>query len=220
MTNSKLAFYILSLMAVVTQFSHAGASKDNKSHPMYFGSIVGYGSTTWEGLVPAKNNQNEAISLSTPVNVIEGGIAWGFFAGYEVLPTFAVETTYLRYPNATVTFDELSLFTFNHDGKTSFITRTELASIMGKIMFLVPHTKALRIYSSAGAAGIHREDLLADYWRATPTFGAGINYKFTSHVMGEFGANYTAGYGESNLNPTDSYFPFLYSITVKLAYCV
>ena len=84
-------------------------------------------------------------------------------------------------------------------------------------MLFIPKS-GVRAYSSFGAAGIHREDVLYDHWHLSPTFGIGLNYNFTPHVMGTLGANYTAGYGEAQLNPTDVYFPFLYSITLQLAY--
>ena len=187
-------------------------------HPFYVGATGGYGSTTWAGLVPSEENQNLAISLSTPIKVNEGGGVWGFFGGYEWTPYFALEASYMRYPKATVTFDSVSLFSFSNDGLTHFATRTETVSAMGKVMLLVPNTE-LRVYSSLGVAGVHRDDMLASDWRPSPTFGVGFNYHLTEHLMGELGANYTAGYGESQLNPTEVYFPFLYAAFLRLAYC-
>ena len=54
--------------------------------------------------------------------------------------------------------------------------------------------------------------------RVTPTFALGFNYNLSEHIMAELGANYTAGYGESELNPAKDYVPFLYSAFVQLAY--
>lgn len=186
-------------------------------HPFYAGVTGGYGSTTWQGLVPSVDNQNNAMIVSTPVNAEEGGAVWGLYAGYEFIPNFAMEASYMRYPTATVTFDADSLFAFDNDGQTSLQTHTETASLMGKIMLGIPRT-IIKIYSSAGAAVTHRWDQLNDSRRVTPTFGVGINWDFSPHIMGEVGGNYTAGFGQSELNPADDYMPFLYAVFMRVAY--
>lgn len=91
--------------------------------------------------------------------------------------------------------------------------------LKAKIMLQIPKT-SIRAYSSVGIAGIHRNDILVNQWRATPAFGAGFNYQLTNHWMLELGGNYTAGYGEAQLTPSDSYFPFLYSVVLRLAYFI
>lgn len=190
---------------------------DKFNHPAYIGVAGGYGSTTWKGLVPLEENQNLAMSLSTPLSVSEGGGVWGFFAGYELSPYFAIEANYLAYPHATVSFSELSFFAFTYDGRTEFSSHTEVVNLMGKIMLIVPRTN-FRIYSGAGIANVHRYDIYADLWRLAPTFGAGVSFHVNEHVLVDIGANYTAGYGESQLDPTETYFPFLYSVALRLAY--
>jgi hypothetical protein len=189
----------------------------SQSHPFYVGLVGGYGSTTWQGLVPPSEKQNLAMSLSTPTDVTEGGGVWGIFSGFEWTPYFATEVGYLRYQNAQVVFNSDSLFSFLHDGQTQFTTHTETIHGIGKIMLIIPKT-TMRAFSSVGAAVMHRNDLLYDGWRITPTFGIGLNYNISKHIMSELGANYTAGYGEAQLNPTEVYFPFLYSVTLRLAY--
>ncbi len=186
-------------------------------HPLYLGATAGYGSTTWQGLVPSKSNQNEAISISTPISVTEGGAIWGGFAGYELSPYFAVEAHYVRYPNATISFDEFSLFAFDNEGIMDLHTHTSTISVLAKVMLFIPRT-TVRLFSSAGVAEIHRWDDMTENRRTSPTFGFGLNYNFSEHIMGELGANYTAGYGESELNPAKDYVPFLYSGFARLAY--
>lgn len=211
-------FALLTIISSFTGMSYAYTGSCHAyCHPFYIGAEAGYGSTTWQGLVPSRKNRNIAISMFTPKYINEGGAVWGLFAGYEFMPCFALEANYMRYPNAKVTFDGQSLFSFDHDGRHSFITRTETASLSAKIMLIIPRT-ALRIYSSAGAAETHRYDELTNHWHLGPTFGAGVNYNISEHLMAELGGSYTGGYGESELNPTQDYFPFLYSVFLRLAY--
>lgn len=197
----------------------AAPACDPFCHPFYAGVTAGYGATTWEGLVPAENNQNLAMSMSTPSNVTEGGVLWGLFMGYEVTPFFALEASYNRYPNAKINFSPDSIFTFNRNGTSYLTSHTETLSVMGKIMLVIPRTK-VRVYSSAGIAAIHRWDQISDRNRGTPTFGFGLNYLITERVMAELGGSYTAGYGESELEPVNHYMPFLYSGFLRLAYRV
>ena len=184
------------------------AIENQFDHPFYLGIQGGAGSTTWDGLVPSEENQNGALMMTIPVRVKEGGGVYGGFAGYELTPYFALEAGYMHYPDARVSFDETSLFSFIHENEEGFLTHTNAFSLMGKLMLVIPNTK-LRVYSNAGAADVHRKDMLLDDWRISPTFGFGINYNFTPHIMGEIGGNYTAGFGESQLDPTETYFPFL-----------
>lgn len=209
-------FPLFSFLFLSTLWCQAGTSNLIK-HPFYVGVIGGYGSTTWHGLIPTKKNQNVALLMSTPIDVEEGGTTWGAMAGYEFTPYFAVEANYMRYPDSTVYFTPLSLFSFDHNGKLSLTTKTDSISLLGKIMLQIPTTD-FRVYSSAGVAALYRKDLIINDWRASPTFGVGVNYNFTEHLMGELVGNYTAGFGESQLSPVDSFYPFLYSITARLAY--
>ena len=99
----------------------------------------------------------------------------------------------------------------------SLSTHTESLSLLAKIMLTVPNT-TIRVYSGAGIADVHRYDEINDSWRLTPMFGVGVNYNFTPHIMTELGINYTAGYAESELNPSQDYFPFLYSAFFVIGY--
>lgn len=193
------------------------AEDSSAQHPFYIGITGGAGSTTWDGLVPAKRNQSVALSFSTPIKADEGGAVWGAFAGFELSPYFAIEGSYTKYPDATLTFDPTSLFTFENNERLGFTSETMTLSLMAKLMIFIPHTST-RLYSSIGVASLNRKDLLVDDWMLTPTFGIGLNHNFTPHIMGELGGNFTAGYGESHLNPALLYYPFLYAGFIRLAY--
>ncbi len=199
-------------------FSQEAASeKQALKHPLYIGAAGGYGSTTWNGLVPTDENMNMGMRTSTPLSVTEGGGMWGAFIGYEISPHFALEASYARYPHATVFFDEESLFAFENNGFLELHTDTDAFTFMAKIMLDIPRTK-LRGYSSFGVAEIHRWDDMMESRCDSPTFGVGLVYDVTPHVFAELAFNYIAGNGESELNPAKDYVPFLYSGMFKLAY--
>ena len=201
--------------------SNIGFSQNTKTdifkQPLYVGLMGGYGSTTWQGLVPQIGNQNTALSISTPIDISEGGLVWGAVAGYEITKYFALEADYMMYPDATIFFDKNSIFAFEHNNEISLKTQTQTASLNARVMLVLPKT-SMRLFSSAGIATVIRKDNVAQLSRVSPTFGFGVNILFTEHIMGEIGTNYTAGYGESELNPVEDFVPFLYSIFGKIAY--
>jgi len=123
----------------------------------------------------------------------------------------------MHYPDAVVIFADTSLFAFEHNGSLSFTTHTESLLLMAKVMMPIPNSN-FRIYSSFGLAEVHRSDELRNRWAGAPAFGAGVNYNFTDRVMGEIGGIYSAGYGQSELDPVEDYIPFLYSVVFRLAY--
>lgn len=185
--------------------------------PVYVGLNGGFGSTTWRGLVPTWRNQNIALSVSTPIKVEEGGQVYGFFTGYEFTRYLALEMNYRHYPTAEVNFDEFSLYAFEHNDLTHLSTQTDTVSLMAKIMLTIPETTA-QAYSSFGAGRILRKDNISRLIKISPAFGAGFTVDATPHVLVDLGFNYTAGYGESELSPSNHYIPFLYSCTLGIAY--
>ena len=192
------------------------SSAFSDSYAFYIGVNGGYGSTTWVGLVP-EIDQNMVLTMSAPIEVKEGGAAWGGFAGVEFTPFFALEANYLSYPDATVFFDKDSFFAFENNEQTELNTKTQAISLMAKFMLTLPGT-SVRAYSSLGIGGIHRHDEINNVWIAAPSFGVGLNYIFTKHVMGEVVGNYMSGYGTSELNPVKDYVPFLYAAYARIAY--
>lgn len=209
---TKLSF----IYGVLIAASSFAATDPIEQKPFYVGATGGFGSTTWKGLVPLED-QNMALTISTPIRVTEGGRIWGVFAGYEFTPYFAIEANFRRYPNAEVVFDQYSLYAFEHNEQISFKTNTDSMGLMAKIMLAVPQT-TLRIYSSFGITTVHRMDIVFDQYQVGPTFGAGFNINISPHFMVDIGFNYTAGYGESELSPANSFIPFLYSGAIGLAY--
>lgn len=206
----------LSLSSEIVLANPASKSADVFKYPFYLGAVGGWGATTWQGLVPTDENQNSALSISTPIEVKEGGGVWGFSAGYELTPFFAFEANYMHFPDALLTFDQDSFFAFEQDGLTELRTHTQTASLIAKIMLVLPKT-SMRLFSGAGVASVWRNDTLNATYRISPTFAVGVNMNFNEHLMGELGTTYTAGYGEPEINPTKDFVPFLYSFFVKAA---
>lgn len=182
----------------------------------YIGGVGGSGSTTWRGLVPAEENRNDAMSISTPILVREGGAVWGLFGGYEISPYFALEANYMHFPSAVITFDEDSLFAFDYNNMTKLVSKTQTGSVIGKVMLIVPNSP-FRLYSGAGLATVWRSDEINTEYRLSPTFAFGVTLNVNQRLMFEIGANYTAGYGESEINPVNDFVPFVYAFYGKVA---
>jgi opacity protein-like surface antigen len=190
-------------------------AETKQRHPFYVGVAGGSGATTWSYLVP--KYMSDALSTSIPVRVSEGGKVWGVQVGYEFIPEFAMELSYMYYPVANLYFDEDSLFTYLQHGNNKLKTHTSRVALAGKIMLTIPHTP-VKAFSSFGAAEVYRYDKIVRRWRLNPTFGAGLDYDITEHVMAEVGTEYVAGYGQSELDPCDHFIPFLYSGFFRLNY--
>jgi hypothetical protein len=182
--------------------------------PFYVGISGGFGTTTWNQLV--SRNQTAAMALSTPIRAQEGGAAWGIYAGYEFIPSFGVQASYMRYPSSKIFFDPMSIFAFDHES-TQLSTKTEIVSLSGKFMAIVPYT-TVRAYSSVGVAGVHRYDYVNNIWILSPTFGVGLSYNLTPHLMLEIGGDYTTGSGQAELDPAEHYIPFTYAVFTRTAY--
>lgn len=215
--NTRFGKKFLPIFLFLTVGSTYAANKNAVAadeFPFYLGVSGGYGTTTWNQLV--SRNSTAAMSLSTPIRAEEGGMTWGIFAGYELIPSFALEGSYLRYPTATVYFDPMSIFAFDH-GSTKLSTKLEQFSLSGKFMARIPCTR-IRAFSSVGAAGVHRNDYVNNSWNLSPTFGVGFNYNLVSHVMVEIAGNYTTGSGQSELDPAEHYIPFTYAVLARIAY--
>lgn len=212
--NAALFFLFFTLNAQAAQQNENALRENKLRFPFYIGISGGYGTTTWNQLV--SRNQTAAMTLATPIRAEEGGATWGVFGGYEFSPAFALEASYLHYPTEKVYFDPMSLFAFDH-GSTEMTTKTETLSLSGKFMVRIPRT-SIRAYSSAGAAGVHRNDYVTKAWILGATFGVGFNYNLTEHCMLEIGSNYTTGSGQSELDPAEHYLPFTYAIFARAAY--
>ena len=193
-----------------------------KAHPFYFGPLFGYGSTDWSMLVVNCGNENDPfcdpslLTVSAPIAAGDDGWVWGATVGYEVKPFWAVETSFMRFPNTVVTFDESSLYGDRYD-LSSFRSTTWALMAVAKFMTQISNT-GFRGFANAGIDFTFRSDVIRNAMRVNPTFGVGVNYAFEENIMFEMGFQYVPGYGEAIEMPAIEYMPFLYAITAKLMY--
>ncbi len=212
MNNKKIIILCLSFFT----YSMTCEAEDIFKNPLYAGATFAYGTTTWGFLVPVAGNA--AINTSVPDEVHEGGESWGLLAGYEFLPTFAMELAYDHYPRAKVMYVDDSFFEFYHDGRTAFYTNTETFSLLGKFMVLIPKNENFRAFASGGAAVVHRYDFVYDKYQLTAKFAIGGNFGLNENLMMEFGIDYTAGNAVSEDCPENHFIPFLYSVFTRLVF--
>ena len=209
------ALIIIFALTSITALANNDNDTARYPNPIYLGITLGYGSTTWGSLID--KNKHSAANVATPIKVHEGGFVYGFYAGYEFSPYFAIETHYTHYQTADVYFLKTSDYYILYKIK-EIRSKTEAYNINAKVMAPFFHTK-LRVYADAGAATIHRSDKLArTNWHLGPTFGAGANYLVNSHFMIEAGFQYYTGWGKSQVDPVDNFIPFLYDAQLRLAY--
>lgn len=208
---------VLTIFSLCIQEVAHCATKVEQS--FYLGALSGYGTTTWDGLVPSANNRNAALDMSLPIDAKEGGYTWGFFSGMRISQHFFVEASYKHFPKALVRFDPDSIFAMTNDNQTELSTDTDEVSLLGKLIVEVPNT-ALQVFSGVGLSWVHRKDMLYRDARYTPTFSLGTQYQLSKKMFLQIDADYTIGYGESQLNPADAYVPFLFAILAKIAYYV
>lgn len=182
-------------------------------YPFYFGGIVGFGNTNWDGLVDP-DAINDGSDISTPVKATGTGIDWGLMAGYEFNRYFAIQANYEHYPTSRIFFDQYNSYFVNPE-----IMESQTETYSGVAKFMVPiFNTGFRLFSDVGPAYTYRTDSLEDMGHWAAQFGGGLNYNISPRFLAELNFNYTTGNGASNTTPVDNYMPFLYSINFGLAY--
>jgi hypothetical protein len=187
-------------------------SKGYQSFPhshLYAGLTLAHGETAWKNLV----SDDFIVQISAPKSAEDYGTAWGGFLGYQFGQQFALEATYLRYPNTRILLDEFSFYY----PITDLTTHTQAYSMIGKFILPVANGR-VSVYLDAGAGFTHRNDVLAKVTRVAPTFGLGFIANVTQHIMSQLGFAYYIGYGRSERRPVDDFVPFLFSVYFRLGY--
>lgn len=196
----------------------------------YFAPHVGFGDTTWDGIVavdcknPSSSSMDCAMeTVAAPIDARSSGVNWGVNGGYEVNDNFAAELSFNRSPNAFVEFsinssyqdkipDMYTAHTEDGDEERLYInSATNSGMLQAKFMARIASSN-LRAYAKAGPAIVKRDDTLQQaYYRITPAFGAGLNYQAQdSRLFMEADFQYIAGYGEASMKPAVNYIPFVY----------
>lgn len=186
----------------------------NRSYPfhyphLYAGLSIGYGETTWHELA----TDDILAQFSAPKSAHDFGTLWGGFIGYQFGRSFALEATYMRYPNTRIVLDDFSFYY----PLIEFTTRTQAYSLIGKFMIPLANSR-FSVFLDAGVGFTHRNDVLAKVTRVSPTFGLGFMANVSRHVITELGFEYYAGYGKSEHIPVKDYVPFLFAVYVRIGY--
>jgi hypothetical protein len=219
----------LALLLVIFLFSSSIAQNNTtyfdqlwRSHPFYFGPILGYGSTDWSMLVVNCEKGDkwcnpELLATSAPTAAGDDGFVWGGTIGIEVRPSWAIEASFMRFPSTSVFFgNQWSFYSDKHNVHT-MRSKTWGINLVGKFMTEIACT-GLRGFANAGVNFTSREDLILNTIRANPTFGVGLNYAFPERIMLEIAFQYVTGFGRANEVPVNYYIPFLYTIHLKILY--
>ena len=197
------------------------ASKDSTPFVrsgFYLGPSIGYGSTDWSFLTTDKNS---AAAVSSPISASDEGMVYGLIAGYQINNYFAVEGSYMHYPQSKITFAAFSAYWPLAETTTTIKSQTQQFALYLKL--LVPlHIHFLgdtSIYSGVGAEETYRSDKLAKQGnKLGAIFTGGIIHFFTRHIAVEGGFDYSTGAGRSEVLPAHHYIPFLYQGHVALLY--
>lgn len=176
-------------------------------HPFYVGIQGGYGNTDWARLI----SQDDASATATPEEATGDGFAYGGLVGYQFAERLAIEADYLRFPDSDLTF-----LTPNIYNVTSLTSKTQYFSIIAKIFVLT--NSDFRIFGDMGWGKVLREDEMADISNAGVTFGVGADYSISEHWLALFSFEYTPGTGVAAENASALYVPYVYSMTLGLAY--
>jgi hypothetical protein len=175
-------------------------------HPLIIGVGTGYGNTDWQFLT----SKNPMAQLSSPDSAKDQGIAENLFLAYQFSPRFLLEASFTHFSTSFVHFVKGNIYDPNYNAFT-LKSHTQTINFSSQLSLPIQHSKFF-IYSSLGASITHRNDKLNNRWHLGPLFGGGIGYEPTKKTFTEFGFDYTAGYGEAEVNPANDYIPFTYYI--------
>lgn len=184
-------------------------------NPLYIGGTIGYGNTNWGGLVDP-NGETDGSDITTPISASDDGAVWGLFAGYEFSPHFALEGTFQHYPTSDIVFSQSSIYAPNPNSEYDFESETKAYTLITKFMVPILHT-GIRVFGDMGPAYMYRTDVFADTGHWAATFGGGLNYDITPHLLAEVNFVYITGDGKATTQPVLAYMPFLYSANFGLA---
>jgi len=199
-----LLFLSSILLVAVANTSLAETTVDN---PFYVGVQTGYGNTDWARLV----SQDDLSATATPVTATGDGVTYGLLAGYQVVPRIAIEAEYLHFADSHLTF-----MTPNVYNVTDVTSKTNYYALITKVFVLT--NSDFRLYGDIGAARVTSASELADNTHTGLTFGFGADYSISEHWLGIFSFEYTPGTAVAAENASAQYVPYLYSLTLGMAY--
>jgi len=178
------------------------------AYPVYFGVQGGYGNTDWARLV----SQDDLSATATPSTATGDGFAYGLLTGYQLTPQIAFEANYLKFPDSDLTF-----ITPNIYGISSMTSETKYYSVIAKLFVLT--NSDFRIFGDIGWGYVRRSDeMVGVISNSGLTVGLGADYSISEHWLGLFSFEDTPGTGVAAEDASALYVPYLYSLTLGLAY--
>ena len=196
------------LISIALSMITNSALAESVDHPFYFGVQGGYGNTDWARLV----SQDDLSATATPSTATGDGFAYGLLTGYQITPRIALEADYLRFPDSDLTFVTPNIY-----GISSMTSETEYYSVIAKLFLLT--NSDFRIFGDMGWGYVRRsDDMVGSISNSGLTFGLGADYSISEHWLGIFSFEYTPGTGVAAEDASALYVPYLYSLTLGLAY--
>lgn len=209
--------FISSVFTVYSTCAYAVVARVYPFHYPHFyaGLQAGYGETTWREL----KTDDLLVEVSAPIETHDYGTTWGAFIGYQFGKSFAIEATYMRYPNTRLIFDDFNFYQteLNDYDFTEMTTRTQVYSGIAKFILPLANYR-INAFLDAGIAFTHRSDIFAKVTRVAPTFGIGFMANASRNVITELGFEYYIGYGKSDHIPVKDFVPFLFGVYVRIGY--
>lgn len=184
----------------------------------YAGGTLGWGtihqSTFNNSNAPTNTASGDGITESQSTSSNEGGFAGRIFGGYQFTRNFAAELGYTRFHNANSTQSSIITDDEGTSSQTLASTiRTEAVDLVAK--GILPLQNCFSLYGKLGAAYLHATNTITlntvdpvegnesgrfsgSANKIYPTFGAGVAYDITPHIVADASWNHIQKIGGSS----------------------
>lgn len=190
--------------------------------PLYIGATVGYGTTVWSLMVAQRSDS--LATFASPIHAKDDGVTGGVIIGYYFSRYFALEATYVHFPDTSLAFLNPTVYSVwqdNYDGYDYMKSRSFAVGVSAKFIIPIKYIQHLHVFASVGGGAVLRRDFLTNdktVGHASGIFGAGFIYNFPHHILSQIGFQLFTGYGKASSEPVLNYIPFLWQVNLALAY--
>ena len=180
----------------------------------YLGTLAGFGTTNWSKITTT----DITLQNSLPSHAKDTGLTWGILIGDNINQHYGIEFRYQHYKNSAISFADYNEYAPPPYANNAFtmISKSYNIALLGKLQ--AQPKSYLNIYSLIGLSYTHRSDRLANIGGLGGFFGAGFTFSICKQwALGpEF--DFVTGNEKVTLYPSETYLPFLTSLSVKLIY--